>query len=174
FEPDEEPEPIREEEKIKIPAHSRKKSGRKPLSEDLPRVEIVHDLPEEEKVCACGAKLSRIGEDVCEKLDYVPARIQVERHIRPKYACKCCEGVEDHGPCVKIAPPPVQLIPKSLVTPGLLAHVAAAKFADGLPLYRQQKIFARIGVDIPRATLCNWLTQAARLCGPVLELLLER
>ena len=64
---------------------------------DLPRVEIVHDLPESEKTCPCGAVLVRIGEEVSEKLDIVPAKIQVIRHIRPKYACRACEGVEDLG-----------------------------------------------------------------------------
>ncbi|ACL02848.1 Transposase [Desulfatibacillum aliphaticivorans] len=174
FEPDKEPEPIQEEEKIQVPAHARKKRGRKPLPPDLPRVEVVHDIPEEEKVCACGAQLSRIGEEVCEKLDYVPAKIRVERHIRPKYACKCCEGVEDDGPTVKIAPPAPQLIPKSLASEGLLAHVAASKFADGLPLYRQQKILARLDVDLPRNTLSNWMVKAAEACRPVLEVLKER
>lgn len=174
FEPDKEPEPIVEEEKITVPAHARKKPGPKPLPEDLPRVEVIRDIPEEEKICACGAALSRIGEEVCEKLDYIPARIQVLRIIRPKYACKCCEGVEDEGPTVKIAPPVVQLIPKSLATEGLLAHVAASKFADGLPLYRQQSIFARHGVDLPRATLSNWVILAAERCQPALELLKER
>ena len=173
FEPDKEPEPIQEDEKIQIPAHARKKSGRKPLPPDLPRVDIIHDIPEEEKVCACGAPLSRIGEEVCEKLDYVPAQARVLRHIRPKYACKCCEGVEDDGPAVKIAPPAPQLIPKSLASEGLLAHVAASKFADGLPLYRQQKILARLDVDLPRATLSNWMVKAAEACRPVLKVLEE-
>ena len=117
-----------------------KKRGRKPLPADLPRVDVVHDLPEEEKHCDCGAPLSCIGQDVSEKLDYVPAKIRVIRHIRYKYACKSCEGVESEDPTVKIAPPPVQLIPKSIATEGLIAHLIVSKFADGLPLYRQQKI----------------------------------
>lgn len=156
---------------IVIPAHARKKRGRKPLPDHLPRVEIIHDLPEEEKVCACGAQLSRIGQDTCEKLDYVPAKVRVLRHIRYKYACKCCEGVEDDGPTVKIAPAPVQLIEKSLATEGLLAHIIVSKFADALPLYRQQKIFARLGVDLSRATMANWVVQAAERCAPLIELL---
>jgi transposase len=129
---------------IIIPEHGRKKRGRKPLPEDLPRIEVVHDIPDEQKQCQCGQMLSRIGEDTCEKLDYVPAKVQVIRHIRPKYACRSCEGTDDDGPTVKIAPPPVQLIPKSNATEGLLAHLIVSKFADGLPLYRQQKIFARV------------------------------
>ena len=171
FMPPEPVEPIQPDESITIKGHARKKRGRKPLPEDLTRVEVVHDLPEEEKQCECGATLSRIGEETCEKLDYVPARVQVIRHIRPKYACKRCEGVEDDGPTVRIAPVPVQLIPKSMATEGLLAHIAVSKFADALPLYRQQKIFNRLGVELSRATLANWMIQAAMCCRPVIDLL---
>jgi len=69
-------------------------TARKPLTDQLPRIEVVHDLPEDQKVCACGTCLKRIGEEVSEKLDYVPAVMQVERHIRPKYACPSCDGEE--------------------------------------------------------------------------------
>ncbi|BAH75343.1 IS66 family transposase zinc-finger binding domain-containing protein [Solidesulfovibrio magneticus] len=127
------------------PASTRRKRGRRPNPADLPRVEIIHDLPESEKACPCGAELVRIGEEVSEKLDIVPAKIQVIRHIRPKYACRTCEGVEADGPTVKTAPMPPQIIPQGIVTPGLLAHVAVAKYADALPLYRQEDQFARLG-----------------------------
>jgi transposase len=161
------------DELIEVPGYTRKKRGRKPLPEDLPRIEVIHDIPEEEKHCACGAELSRIGEDTCEKLDYVPAQIQVIRHIRPKYACKSCEGVEDDGPTVKIAPPPVQLLPKSIATEGLLAHLIVSKFADALPLYRQQKIFNRMGIELSRSTMANWVVNASRCCNPLIDLLQE-
>ena len=164
FTPPEEPEPIEPDETIEIKGHAWKKRGRKPIPADLPRIEIFHDIPEEDKQCACGVQLSRIGEDISERLDYIPAKIQVVRHIRPKYACKQCEGVEDDGPTVKIAPPAVQLIPKSIATEGLLAHIAVSKFADGLPLYRQQKIFGRLDVELSRATMANWMIQAAGCC----------
>ena len=127
-----EPEHI-EPAKVAVESHDRKKPGRKPLPPELPRVEIIHDLPEAEKVCACGCTLSRIGEEVSEQLDIIPARIQVLRHIRPKYACRQCEGVEDEGPTVRIVPMPPQIIPQSIVSPGLLAHVLTAKFVDHLP-----------------------------------------
>ena len=93
---------------IVIAAHSRGKRGRKPLPQDLPRIDIIHDLSEDKKQCTCGVRLSRIGEEVSEKLDYVPSRLRVERHIRYKYACKNCEGVDDDGPTVRLAPAPVQ------------------------------------------------------------------
>ena len=161
----------KDDDKIVIAAHRRRKKGRKPLPKDLPRVDIIHDLDEDEKQCACGVKLSRIGEDVCEKLDYVPARLRVERHVRYKYACKNCEGVDDDGPTVRIAPAPVQLIPKSNATAGLLAHIAVSKFADGLPLYRQEKIFSRLGIDLSRAVMAKWMVKTALHCKGLIDLL---
>lgn len=160
-----------EEEHVEVPAHSRKKKGRKPLPEELPRVEVIHDIPEEEKVCQCGVHLSRIGEEICEKLDLIPAIIRVIKHIRPKYSCKSCEGVEDDGATVKIAPVPPQIIPKGIASGGLLAHILCAKFEDALPFYRQEKQFARLGVDVNRAAMCSWAMKAARQCAPLLELL---
>ena len=87
------------------PAGTRRKRGRRPIPDDLPRVEVVHDLPESEQTCPCGTVLVRIGEEVSEKLDIVPAKIQVIRHIRPKYACRICEGVEDDGPIIYVGRP---------------------------------------------------------------------
>ena len=161
------------EEEVEVPAHSRKKSGRKPLPENLPRVEVVHDIAEEEKVCGCGAALERIGEEVSEKLDIIPAIIRVIRHIRPKYGCRCCEGVEDDGATVKIAAVPPQIIPKGIASAGLLAHLLTAKYADALPFYRQEKQFTRLGVEIGRATMCNWAMKAAEACEPLLNLLCQ-
>ena len=100
-------------EEVCAPAHTRRKRGRRPIPADLPRVEIIHDLPESEKACPCGAELVRIGEEVSEKLDIVPAKIQVIRHIRQKYACRACEGVEDDGPTVKTALMPPRSSPKA-------------------------------------------------------------
>ncbi len=87
---------------------------------------------------------------------HVPARVQVIRHIRPKYACKNCEGVEDNGPTVKIAPVHPQIIPKSIASPGLLAHILTGKFIDHTPFYRQEKQFIRLGVEVSRTSMCNW------------------
>ena len=156
--------------RILIPAHSRKKRGRKPLSPDLPRIEVLHDLADHEKRCAKdGTALERIGEEISEQLDYRPARVRVIRHIRPKYSCPCCrQGVQ-------IAPNPPALFPKSLATPALLAHIVTAKFVDGLPLYRQEAQFARLGVRLGRATMAGWMI---RLGGthlvPLINLLNEQ
>ena len=150
---------------IEIAAHTRKKRGRKPLPEALPRVEVVHDLAEAERICPHdGRELKAIGETVCEQLDIVPAKIQVIRHIRKKYACDC-------GQCIRTAALAPQPIPKSLASPGLLAHVAVSKYTDALPLHRQEQILQRIGVDIPRATLSNWMIRAGALIQPLVNLL---
>lgn len=155
---------------ITVPSHTRKKGGRRPLPADFPREEVVHDLEETEKVCACGAPLSCIGEESSEKLDVMPAKVRVIKHIRIKYACKSCEGVESEGGAVRIAPVPPQLIPQGIATEGLLAYILTAKYADAIPLYRQEKIFERIGVDISRATMANWVIQVGQKCEPLMEL----
>jgi len=167
--PEPEIEPCRDE--VKVPSHSRQKSGRKKLPEILPRVVVEHDIPEEEKTCGCGHEMSRIGEEISEKLDIIPAVIQVIRHVRPKYACRHCEGLDTAGPVVKIAPTPKQIIDKGIATAGLLAHILTAKFCDGLPFYRQEGQFERLGVEIPRATMCNWAMKGAEAAAPLLDLL---
>jgi transposase len=161
------------EEEITVPEHKRKKGGRKPLPEEFPRVEVVHDLSEEEKMCACGCQRSRIGEEVSEQLEMQPAQFRVLRHIRYKYACKNCEGVEnaEGEGAVKIAPVPVQLIPKSIATPSLLSYIFVSKFCDALPFYRQEKLFDRIGFEISRATMCHWAVKVSDKCKDLLELL---
>jgi transposase len=166
--------PQTSEDTVVIATHSRKKRGRKALPKDLPRIDVIHDIDEEQKQCGCGQRKSCIGEEISEKLDYIPARLQVERHIRLKYACKSCEGVEDDGPTIMIAPVPVQLIPKSNATAGLLAHIAVSKFADAVPLYRQQKIFSRLGIDLSRAVMAKWMVQAAGSCAGLIDLLQEQ
>jgi len=163
-----EPEPPPAEE-IEVPSHRRAKPGRKPLPENLPRVDVFHDIEESEKTCSCGCEKSCIGQEVSEQLDYIPARIQVIRHIRLKYACKGCEGLGSTTPAVVIAPAPVQLIEKSMASSGLLAQVLTAKFVDALPFYRQEKQFSRLGVTLKRATMCNWAMNVARACEPLYE-----
>ncbi len=140
-------------ETVVVEKHTRKKTGRKPFPDSLPREEVIHDIPEEEKVCACGCRLSHIGEETLEQLQVEPAKFTVIRHIRPKYACRGCEGVESDDQTVKIAPPPVQVIPKSMATISLLVYIITSKFIESLPLYRQEKRFRRHGIDLTRATM---------------------
>jgi transposase len=158
-------------EVVEVEPYTRKKKGRKPLPDSLPRVEIVHDIDENEKVCHCGAEMSRSGEEVSEKLDIIPAVIRVVRHVRPKYSCKQCENVAEKGPTVKIAPVPVQLIPKSIASAGLIAHILTAKFTDFLPFYRQERQFTRLGADICRTSMCRWTMRVAEACIPLKNML---
>jgi len=151
----------KKDEPVEVPAHTRQRPKRKPLPEYLPRVDEIHDIPEEQKICGCGAHKSCIGQEVSEKLDIVPAKVQVIRQIRLKYACKSCEGVEGDEPTVQIAPLPPQIIPKGIATPGLLAHIAVSKYCDALPLYRQEKIFSRHGIEISRSTMSSWMVMVA-------------
>jgi len=157
-----------EEDAITVPEHTRRKRGRKKLPESLPRVEVIHELADDERVCPHDGKpLTEIGEVTSEQLDIIPAKIQVIRHIRKQYACSC-------GQCIKTAPLPAQPIPKSLASPGLLAHITVSKYQDALPLYRQETILKRIGVDLPRATLANWMIKAGSLIQPLINLLRDR
>ena len=158
-------------EEITIAAHKRAKGGRRALPPELPRVEVIHDLTESEKICDCSKEMTRIGSEVSEKLDIVPAKIQVQKDIRYKYACSSCEGAESDGGAVKIAPAAPQLIPQSIATPGLLAYILTSKYADSLPLYRQERIFERLGVDISRATMANWVIHVGKRCDRLIELL---
>jgi len=156
------------DDEVLVPAHKRRKCGRKPLPDNLPRVDVVHEIPESERHCDHdGQLLVEIGEVISEQLDIIPAKIQVIRHIRKKYACSC-------GQCIKTAPLPAQPIPKSMASPGLLAHITVSKYQDALPLYRQETILQRIGVDIPRATLANWMIRAGTLIQPLINLLQDR
>jgi len=152
-------------DEIEVPAHTRRKRGRRPLPDFLPVHEVVHDLAEEEKVCPNhpNHRLVEIGRETSDRLRFIPARTEIERHIRPKYACADCK----QG--VRVAPLPPSPIPKSIATPSLLAHVATSKYVDALPLYRQAKIFQRLGVDVSRATLASWMVKMGELVEPLLE-----
>jgi transposase len=154
---------------IFVPGHERKKKGRKALPPELPRHEIVHDLSAEEKQCQCGCQMVLIGEESSEKLEIRPPRVLVIRHTRLKYACKSCEGVESTESPVKLAPPPVQILPKSMATPSLLAHLFVSKFADSLPFYRQEKQLLRHGISLPRSTMTRWAFEVAKRLKPLLE-----
>ena len=95
------------------------------------------------------------------------------QHVRYKYACLDCEGTEDNGPTLTIAPMSPQPIPKSNASPGLLAYIVIAKFLDGLPLYRLAKIFARFGVDLERGTMAGWMIKMGGMIVPLINLMNE-
>jgi transposase len=153
---------------ITVPAHTRARGGRRPPPAWMERVEILHDLPEAEKVCASdGAALVEIGRETSEQIEFIPATARVLVHVRPKYACPCCKTG------VRIAPMPPQPVPKSLASPSLLAFVAVSKYADALPLYRQAGILERIGIDVSRATLAHWMVRCGELVQPLINLMRE-
>ena len=152
--------------KITVKFHTRNVTNKpKSLPDDLPREQLVIDIPDDEKVCSCGCDLKPIGADKSEKLDITPAQVRVIEIIRPKYACRACEEGVHQSPMPKTA------IPKGIPTPGALSHVILSKYVDHLPLYRQEKIFQRMGVDIPRNTLCDWVMKCSKLLTPVYELM---
>ena len=133
---------------------------REKLPANLPRREVHHEP--ENTTCGCGTPMQRIGEDVAEKLDYQPGVFTVERHIRGKWVCKCCERITQ-------APVAPHVIDKGLPTASLLAQVLVAKYLDHLPLYRQEAIFERAGHLIARSTLAQWVGD----CGVQLQPLVD-
>lgn len=145
-------------EQVKPPAEAPRAKGqavRQALPASLARIERHHELPATQRECgSCGQALERIGQEVSEQLDCVPAQFFVLRHIRGKYACACCQSIQ-------AAPMPAQIIDKGIPAPGLLAQVVVAKHDDHLPLYRQTEIYARSGVHIPRSSMAQWIG----ICG---------
>jgi transposase len=143
------------------PAAGNQRRGRQALPKHLKRERIEYDLPEADQSCTeCHERLRRIGEEVSERLEYVPAQLTVVEEVCAKYACACT---------VKTAPKPSQPIAKSTASPSLLAQVAVSKFADHQPLNRQQKIFARHGVELSRQTMSGWMRSCAELLAPLYE-----
>lgn len=145
------------------PRRERRQPVRRPLPDHLPREEIVHHPG---AVCpGCGGThLSKIGEDVTEVLEKIPARLKVIRHVRPKLSCRCCERIVQ-------APAPDLPIEKGRPGPGLVANVVVGKYLDGLPLYRQSAILAREGIEIERATLADWVGHVAWWVMPLAEMI---
>src|ERR1700729_1419421 len=141
----------------------RRKRKRRPLPEHLPRETHTH-LPAEEACTACGGHLSKLGEDVSEMLEYIPASFKVIRHVRPKMCCTSCDAIVQ-------APAPSRPIDRGLPGPGLLAHVLVSKYVDHLPLYRQSQICAREGLDLDRSPLADWVGRASALLAPLADAL---
>ena len=142
---------------------------REKLPAHLPREIEILDLPEERKACpCCGRERHAIGEIISEKLDYVPATLKVLQTRRPKYACRVCAGE------IAVAPLPASPIEQGMAAPGLLAQVLVAKFADHLPLNRQEAILRRHGIELPRSTLCDWVLGSAAALTPLYEQLVGK
>ena len=160
--------PAEEDEETVAPTPTKKRGKRKPLPAELPRVEVIHELPEHELNCACGCRKQAIGEETSEQLEIIPMQIRVIKHIRKVYACKGCESAP------VTADKPAQLIEKSMASPSVLAMLLTTKYADGLPLHRFEKVLKRHGVDIPRQTLARWVMQCGNHLQPLVNLLRDR
>lgn len=136
--------------------------GRKTLPDNLPRDTVEIEPSDQEKTCPdCHQPKQRIGEEVTEKLDFIPASFRVQKIVRPKYACKHCQNY------VSIADLPPMAIDKGIPAEGLLAHVITSKYADHLPLNRLEGILKRYGIDINVSTMCDWVARCADLLWPI-------
>jgi len=143
------------------PDDAKRKPKRKPLPEHLPRNETV--LSPGDACSDCGGRLKHLGEDVTEELEYVPGRFVVNRIVRPRMTCSCCEAFQQ-------APLPSRPIERGRPGPGLLAHVLVSKYCDHLPLYRQSQIYGRDGIDLERSTLADWVGKSTSLLEPLANL----
>lgn len=150
-------------ERTETITYERPARGRPRLPKHLPRERIEYTLSAAECLCGnCGESLTRIGEEVSEQLDFVPARLKVLEHARAKYACGCESGVVT-------APMPAPPLPKSNASAPLLAHILVSKYQDHLPLNRQERIFARHGIELARSTLCDWALGSAQLLAVLMN-----
>jgi transposase len=138
---------------------------RGPLSAQLKRVDVAHDVPENERTCPCGTPMVEIGQDVSEQLDIVPMQVRVLRHIRKRYGCP----VSAHAPVTAVLPP--QPLPKSNASADFLAMLLTAKYVDGLPLARFENVLLRHGAPVPRQTLARWVIGAGRMLQPLHNLM---
>jgi len=155
-------------------ATTKTKPKRKPLPAALPRVDVIVDIDESDKVCdCCHSPLHKMGESSSETLEFVPAHIKVIKTIRPKYTCRQCErdGIES---VVKTALMPATPIPKSMATASLLSQIITCKYQFGLPLYRQETMFGDIGIELSRQTMSSWMLRSAQLLEPLYMRLKER
>ena len=158
-------------EHTEVKSHKRNKKGRKGIALAIERRERIIDIPDSDKTCACGEKLIKIGEKTSEKLEITPPEIYVDRVVRPKWACRKCEGTEDEDkPTVRMMPAEPTIIPRSIVSPSLLSCIMIQKYEDHLPFYRQEKQFKRIGIVISRQDMCNWQQKAYGRLLPLFKL----
>lgn len=152
------PEPTMEE----ITYQRRKKQGRREAQiKDLPVETIEYRLSPEEQVCSCcGGDLHEMSTEVRQELKIIPAQVSVVKHVRYVYACRRCEREDIKTPIVT-APMPAPVLPGSLVSPSAMAHIMTQKYVEGMPLYRQEQQLARLGIELSRQTLANWMIQGA-------------
>lgn len=163
------PAPEKPEELITVEEHQRKKHrGRNPIPAELPRKTCYHDIPDKHCPC-CGLEMQHLGDEIKEQLEYEPAQMYVNQHIRPNYVCSKCKN----GVVTAKLPEDIEVFEKGKPGPGLLAYLAVSKYCDHLPLHRLEQIFRRHGIEIPRSTLCDWIKHVAEACQPLYQRLCE-
>jgi len=154
--------PLKEE--VVVEKHTRTvRRGRKELPDNLPREEVVY-LPEATHCSCCNAELVQIGEHRTQELEKIPAQLKVIEHVRPKMACSKCKGSK-----ILVAPLPAGVLPLDGARPGpgLLADIAVSKYVDAIPLHRQEQMFARIGIELSRKRMCDWIGGVVELLMPL-------
>jgi transposase len=161
-----------QEAREEVKAHLRRKKKRSPIPDNAVKEVISHDIPESDRICPVhGVDLSRGADRKIQRVEWIPAVVKVIEHVSATYCCPICDRT------VKVAEPPASPIPGSIATPSLLAQIATSKFADGLPLYRQETILARAGIELTRTTMATWMgrvaTMLTSLCNLYNDLLLH-
>jgi transposase len=164
-------------ETVTVPEHARRKKGHgggsKKLPANLPRVEVVNDLPESEKHCRCGGELEKIGEERAERLEISEPKLWVKVTVTPKYACPKCHGKETSGGAVRQADTAPSIIPGGMAGPSLLSYILRAKYLDMQPFYRLESGFERLGIEISRQDMAAWQIKVAQALKPLYTLLKE-
>lgn len=164
------PEPVKT---ITVASHERKKRGRKPQNADIETVDIVHDLTEDEKRCPCCGKIRpEMGEEVSVEYDLIPAHVVKLIHHRKQYGSCRCVGFADRAvTAVLSAPGPVKIVAKSEFTNRTIAFFLVSKYADAIPFYRMEKLLARSGLNVGRATLCSLAIGTNRVLADLNDML---
>ena len=159
---------------VKVQAYIRRKCGRKAIDDSTPTKQVYHDISEEEKICACGCKLKKVGENSTKRLRIIPAKMYAIEDIYPKYACPNCEGSGDEDkPVFRQQPSVKYFIPKSIATNELLAYVMTNKFCEHMPFYRQEKSFERRCITVTRADMSNWQEQIYKRLKPLDKIIMN-
>ena len=153
-----------------IPTPRKQTRTRQQSFDRLPQETIPHDLPKEEQICpCCGGPLHEIGKETTRKLKVVPAQLIVENHIQTKYSCRACAKDPEAKTLVLEAPIPANAFPGSIASPSLVSYIVCQKYLEGLPLYRQEQAFERIGIDLSRQTMANWVIAASAVLQPIFD-----
>ncbi|MFV0278844.1 MAG: IS66 family transposase [Parahaliea sp.] len=149
---------------VTISFERKRRGKRKKLDDSLERHRIEYELSEADQACDCGGQLTPVSTKVSEQYEYIPARVIVIQHSEHQYTCACCQQMV-------LAKKPPQPLPKTNAAAGLLAHLITTKYVDAVPLHRQEKQLARVGITIPRNTLARWVIQLSNLVVPLLNLM---